>query len=296
MTHTTMKAIQLRAPGGPEVLELVDLPMPEPGPGTVRVKAHAMGAGGPDVLIRNGTYKWMPPMPAIPGNEMAGVVNAIGPGVRELVVGQRVLVSARELPQRGGCYAEYICVPAAAPFALPDSVSFDDAVSLGNFQLALALLASNGNLPARSILVPGAAGGVATALVQAAVGGIGLWIAGVPFAALLTALMFLLAVAQVGAAPVLVCATVWLYWSGSAGWGTFLLVVAVVAGGLDNVLRPILIRQGAADLPLLLIFVGVIGGLLAFGLIGIFVGPVVLAVTHTLLRAWLYGETTQSTK
>jgi len=168
MTHTTMKAIQLRAPGGPEVLELVDLPMPEPGPGTVRVKAHAMGAGGPDVLIRNGTYKWMPPMPAIPGNEMAGVVNAIGPGVRELVVGQRVLVSARELPQRGGCYAEYICVPAAAPFALPDSVSFDDAVSLGNFQLALALLASNGNLPARSILVPGAAGGVATALVQAA--------------------------------------------------------------------------------------------------------------------------------
>src|SRR4029079_2570481 len=134
------------------------------------------------------------------------------------------------------------------------------------------------------------------ALVQAAVGGIGLWIAGVPFAALLTALMFLLAVAQVGAAPVLVCATVWLYWSGSAGLGTFLLVVAVVAGGLDNVLRPILIRQGAADLPLLLIFVGVIGGLLAFGLIGIFVGPVVLAVTHTLLRAWLYGETTQSTK
>ena len=141
-----------------------------------------------------------------------------------------------------------------------------------------------------------ARGIVVTALVQAAVGGIGLWIAGVPFAALLTALMFLLAVAQVGAAPVLVCATVWLYWSGSAGWGTFLLVVTVVAGGLDNVLRPILIRQGAADLPLLLIFVGVIGGLLAFGLIGIFVGPVVLAVTHTLLRAWLYGETTQSTK
>ncbi|MDM0056948.1 zinc-dependent alcohol dehydrogenase family protein [Variovorax fucosicus] len=167
-TTTTMKAVQLQAPGGPEVLSLVDLPLPQPGPGAVRVKAHAIGAGGPDVLIRNGTYKWMPPMPAIPGNEMAGVVDAVGAGVSALRVGQRVLVSARELPQRGSCYAEYICVPESAPFVLPESIAFDDAVSLGNFQLALALLASNGNLPARSILVPGAAGGVATALVQVA--------------------------------------------------------------------------------------------------------------------------------
>ncbi len=163
-----MKAIQLAAPGGPEVLQLVDLPLPEPGPGEVRVRAAAIGAGGPDVLIRNGTYKWMPPMPAIPGNELAGTVDAVGPGVALLRPGQRVLVSARELPQRGGCYAEAICVPATAPFVLPDTLAFDDAVSLGNFQLALALLASNGNLPAQSILVPGAAGGVATALVQVA--------------------------------------------------------------------------------------------------------------------------------
>lgn len=163
-----MKAIQLQAPGGPEVLQLVDLPLPEPRPGEVRVKAMAIGAGGPDVLIRNGTYKWMPPMPAIPGNEMAGVVDALGPGVSSLQVGQRVLVSARELPQRGGCYAEAIWVPEAAPFVLPDSIRFEDACSLGNFQLALAMLASNGNLPATSILVPGAAGGVATALVQVA--------------------------------------------------------------------------------------------------------------------------------
>ena len=163
-----MKAIQLQAPGGPEVLALVDLPLPEPGPGMVRVKAHAIGAGGPDVLIRNGTYKWMPPMPAIPGNEMAGVIDALGAGVQTLAIGQRVLVSARELSQRGNCYAEYICVPDAAPFLLPDSISFDDAVNLGNFQLALGMLASNGNLPAQSILVPGAAGGVATALVQVA--------------------------------------------------------------------------------------------------------------------------------
>jgi predicted PurR-regulated permease PerM len=131
-----------------------------------------------------------------------------------------------------------------------------------------------------------ALGVVVTALVQSIVGGIGLFIAGVPFATVLTALMFLLAVAQIGAAPVLVIPVIWLYWSGSPGWGTFLLVVTVIASTLDNFLRPFLIKKGA-DLPLLLIFIGVIGGLIAFGLIGIFVGPVVLAVTHTLLNAWL---------
>ena len=67
-------------------------------------------------------------------------------------------------------------------------------------------------------------------------------------------------------------------------------MVTVIAGTLDNVLRPMLIKQGAADLPLLLIFVGVIGGLISFGLIGIFIGPLVLAVTHTLLGAWLYAD------
>ncbi|CAN5493149.1 zinc-dependent alcohol dehydrogenase family protein [soil metagenome] len=99
---------------------------------------------------------------------MAGVVDAVGSGVTRLAVGERVLVSARELPQRGGCYAEYICVAEAVPFVLPASLAFEDAVSLGNFQLAIALLASNGNLPAQAILVPGAAGGVATALAQVA--------------------------------------------------------------------------------------------------------------------------------
>jgi len=135
-----------------------------------------------------------------------------------------------------------------------------------------------------------ARGVVLTALAQTLVGGIGVWVAGVPFAAILTALMFLLAVAQIGAALVLLGPVVWLYWSGSPGWGTFLLVVAVIAGTLDNVLRPLLIKQGGADLPILLIFVGVIGGLISFGLIGIFIGPLVLAVTHTLLQTWLYQE------
>lgn len=164
-----MRVVQVHTPGGPEALRLVDVPLPKPGPGQVRVKAHSIGVGGPDRLIRKGSYKWMPPLPATPGNEMAGVVDAIGPGVTQWTVGQRVFVSSRELPERGGCYAEALCVAADAPFALPGTMGFDDAVSLGNVQLAQALLLGcNGGLPVKSILVPGAAGGVAGALTQLA--------------------------------------------------------------------------------------------------------------------------------
>ena len=131
-----------------------------------------------------------------------------------------------------------------------------------------------------------ALGVVVTALIQTLLGGLGLAIAGVPFVAVLTAVMFMLAVAQIGAVPVLLVAVAWLYWSDATGWGTFLLTVTVIVGTLDNIVRPILIKKGA-DLPLLLVFSGVIGGLIAFGLIGIFVGPMVLAVSYTLLNAWI---------
>lgn len=138
-----------------------------------------------------------------------------------------------------------------------------------------------------------ALGVVVTAVVQTVVGTLGLLIAGVPFASILAAVMFLLAVAQIGAALPMVVPVVWLYWTDQAGWGTFLLVVTILVATMDNVLRPILIKKGA-DLPLLLIFTGVIGGLISFGLIGIFVGPVVLAVTHTLLQAWMDRESLPS--
>jgi len=134
-----------------------------------------------------------------------------------------------------------------------------------------------------------ALGVVVTALAQSILGGVGLAIAGVPFAAILTAVMFMLAIAQIGAVPVLVPAVAWTYWSVGTGWGTFLLLWTLVVGTMDNFLRPILIKKGA-DLPLLLIFVGVVGGLVAFGIIGIFVGPVVLAVAHKLLSAWVDEE------
>ena len=125
-----------------------------------------------------------------------------------------------------------------------------------------------------------------TAILQTGLGGIGLVIAGVPFAAVLSALMLMLCIAQAGPGFVMFPAVAWMYWQGDTGWATFLLIWSIVVTTMDNFVRPMLIRRGA-DLPLLLIFVGVIGGLLSFGLIGIFVGPVALAVTYTLAQAWV---------
>ncbi|HTO10035.1 MAG TPA: AI-2E family transporter YdiK [Candidatus Binatia bacterium] len=136
-----------------------------------------------------------------------------------------------------------------------------------------------------------ALGIVVTALVQSVLAGIGLAVTGVPHAILLTSVMVMLGVAQIGPAPVLLGAIIWLFMNDQTFWGGVMIVWSLVAMSIDNVLRPLLIKRGA-DLPLLLIFAGVIGGLIAFGLIGLFVGPVVLAVTYTLLVAWVaHGET-----
>lgn len=149
-----------------------------------------------------------------------------------------------------------------------------------------------GERGAHSIILAGqAVRGVAlgvgvTAIVQTVLGGIGLAIVGIPFASLLSALMLIFCIAQLGPMLVLLPAVGWMYWMGESGWASFLLVWSLIVGTLDNFLRPVLIKRGA-DLPLLLIFAGVIGGMLGFGLIGIFVGPVVLAVTYTLLLAWI---------
>jgi len=134
-----------------------------------------------------------------------------------------------------------------------------------------------------------AMGVVVTAIGQSVLGGIGLAICGVPFAVILTAVMFMLCIAQLGPGLVLAPAVIWLYWGADTVWGTILLAWSLVVGLMDNFLRPILIKR-SADLPFLLIFIGVVGGLMAFGLIGIFVGPVVLAVAYTLLQAWVGEE------
>jgi predicted PurR-regulated permease PerM len=131
-----------------------------------------------------------------------------------------------------------------------------------------------------------ALGVVVTAFVQSSIGATALFVTGVPYASILSALLFMLCIAQLGPALVLVPAVIWMYSTGATGAATVLLVLSLVAIGIDNILRPILIRRGV-DLPLLLILSGVIGGLMAFGLIGLFLGPTVLAVAYTLLDAWV---------
>jgi NADPH:quinone reductase len=164
-----MKAIRIERTGGPEVLDYVDVPRPVPGPGQVLVEARAIGVCWPEVLVRRGTYAWMPPLPAIPGIEMSGVVAETGPGVRALTVGQPVWVSARELPHRAGCYAEYIAVDEHVPYALPAGVDFGAAAALANYQVAYHVLHSaTRGFEYQSVLVQTAAGGVGSAAVQLA--------------------------------------------------------------------------------------------------------------------------------
>ncbi len=131
-----------------------------------------------------------------------------------------------------------------------------------------------------------ALGVVVTAFLQAALSAFALVITGAPYASILSALILMLCVAQLGPALIMLPTVGWMYWSGDSLMATILLVLTIPCMVMDNFLRPILIRKGV-DLPLLLILVGVIGGLVAFGLIGLFLGPTVLAVGYTLFDAWV---------
>jgi predicted PurR-regulated permease PerM len=133
-----------------------------------------------------------------------------------------------------------------------------------------------------------AMGIVVTAMVQSIIGGIGLAIAGVPFAAVLTSLMLMLCLVQLGPGLILIPAVIWLFAQGNTWQGVVLLVFTVVGLTLDNVLRPLLIQRGA-DMPFLMVFAGSIGGLIGFGLFGLFIGPVILLVASVLVNAWIDG-------
>lgn len=141
---------------------------------------------------------------------------------------------------------------------------------------------------ARQAIRAVALGVVLTAFLQAGLALLGLLIAGTPMAILLAFVCFLLAIAQFGAALPLLAVAGWLYWGqGEAGWALFMAVWGlVVVGGVDNVVRPLLMTRGMS-MPLTLVFLGVIGGLLAYGLIGVFLGPILVVAAYTLLLAWL---------
>jgi predicted PurR-regulated permease PerM len=132
-----------------------------------------------------------------------------------------------------------------------------------------------------------ARGIIVTALIQSLIAGVGFVLASVPAAGLLTAIAFVCCLAQIGPFLVMLPVLVWKFYTGDSGSGVVLLIFTVIATGIDNFIRPVLIRAGAAGLPLLLIIAGVIGGLISFGVMGLFIGPVILAVTWVLLRDWV---------
>ncbi|BBU29149.1 hypothetical protein BTHE68_28830 [Burkholderia sp. THE68] len=131
-----------------------------------------------------------------------------------------------------------------------------------------------------------ALGIVVTAVTQSALGGIGLALAGVPAAGIITAIMLMLCLAQIGPLLPLLGGVAWLFWHGAHITGSLLLVWSIMIAMLDNFLRPILIKRGV-NLSMLLILSGVLGGMFAFGIVGLFIGPVILAVTSTILNAWI---------
>jgi predicted PurR-regulated permease PerM len=125
-----------------------------------------------------------------------------------------------------------------------------------------------------------------TAIAQGVVAAIGFWIAGVPAATLLGLATFVLSPVPIGPPLVWFPAALWLFYHGSTGWGIFMLIWGVaVVSSVDNVIKPLIISRGS-NLPFILVLLGVLGGVVAFGFIGLFLGPTLLAIGFALLRDW----------
>lgn len=129
-----------------------------------------------------------------------------------------------------------------------------------------------------------------TALVQAVLAGVGFLIAGVPGAGMLALLTFFLSVVPVGPPLIWVPAVLWLFHQGQTGWALFMLVWGLGVSSVDNIVKPWLISQGS-DMPFLLILFGVFGGAIAFGFIGVFLGPTLLAVVYRIVAEWAFEAT-----
>ena len=161
-----MKAVRLHRAGGPEVLVLDEVPTPVAGPGQVLVKAHSIGVGIADQLVRTGRYPWMPPLPTIPGAEVSGHVAAVGAGVKGFREGDAVIASG--VLDRS-CYAEYLAIDADWVFPCADGIDLATAACLLNYCASWHLLHDGARVrKGDTVAIVGAAGGVGSALVQLA--------------------------------------------------------------------------------------------------------------------------------
>jgi NADPH:quinone reductase len=161
----TMKAIQVNQLGGPEVLEITQLPVPEPRAGWVRVRVQAVGLNFADILNVRGEYLTRARVPFIPGMEFAGVIDALGEGVTSYEKGELVAALGGT-----GAFAEYACVPAAAVIPIPPNLSVKEAAALPvSYYTAYFSLKTLGNAKAgETVLIEAAAGALGTASIQLA--------------------------------------------------------------------------------------------------------------------------------
>lgn len=150
----TMRAVYIEAPGGPEVLRLVDLPLPQPQPGEVLIRVAAAGLNAPDVSQRRGSYAPPPDASPLPGLEVSGEVVGSGEKVVALC--------------NGGGYAEYVAVPAGQVLPLPSGWSLAAGAALPEtfFTVQQTLVMRAGLAPGMHVLIHGAAGGIGGAAIQ----------------------------------------------------------------------------------------------------------------------------------
>lgn len=160
-----MLAIECQAYGPPESLVVVEREAPEPGPGQVRIRVHAAGVNFVDALFVSGAYQVKIPPPFVPGNELAGEVDAIGAGVEGIAVGEAVMAQVGV-----GAFAEQVCVPAQAVRPVPAGMSMAAAAAFQlTYATALYALRERGaTRPGETVLVLAAAGGVGSAAVDVA--------------------------------------------------------------------------------------------------------------------------------
>lgn len=163
-----MKAVQFAQFGPPEVLELAEVPMPEPKGREVLVRVHAAGVNFFEVLMRADRYVVTPPLPMFPGVEVAGIIEELGPGADPSLLGLRVAVPLFAIGRGFGGYAEYVAVDSSSLVRLPDSLSYADATALMVQGLTALNMVRRSPPKGKAVLVNAAAGGVGSLLVQLA--------------------------------------------------------------------------------------------------------------------------------
>jgi NADPH:quinone reductase len=165
-----MKAIRAHSFGGPEVLQLETVDDPVPGAGEVVIELRAAGVNPADTYMRSGTYAILPKLPYIPGGDGGGVISAIGSGVTEHKVGDRVIVGTALSFDLTGCYAEKVKRKASEVLSLPEGVTFAQAAAFGvSYPTAhYALFERGGAKPGDTVFINGASGSVGTSAIQLA--------------------------------------------------------------------------------------------------------------------------------